>query len=77
MLTRAQVSKLLGSYYSAKLSGYCWSGYDDSKRQYYTRGEDLPAHPDLAAQYPRGWSMLQWDKPSKARALIVLKEGAC
>lgn len=77
MLSREQVATRLGEYYSAKFTretgrpAEVWSYFDDQKRAYCIRGEGLPAHPDLQAQYPNGWSMIDYIKPMKARMLIV------
>ncbi len=71
MSTRSEVSAFLAGYYSGKLNGHVWCAYDDTKRAYCIRGERLPAHPDLAHLYPRGWSMIDYVKPAKARALIA------
>jgi len=69
-LTREYVAKWLGLYYTRKLGGKVWSSFDTSKRAYEIRGEGLPAHPDMKAQYPNGWAMLDWVKPTEARRLV-------
>ena len=68
--TREQVAKALGEYYSKKFNGKVWSVWDEQKRAYSICGEGLPAHPDLKDNYPNGWSMLDYVKPSEARKLI-------
>lgn len=76
-LTRKQVAEQLASYYSSeyeRITGKpanVWSYYDDSKRAYCLRGENLPVHPSLAAERPNGWSLLDYVKPTMARTLIV------
>lgn len=66
---RPFVEEELGLHYSIKLRGKVWSLYDEDRRAYVIRGEGLPAHPDMAAQYPRGWSMLDYVKPVDAQAI--------
>lgn len=75
--TREEVSKQLGEYYSSEyeritgLPSKVWSYFDESKRAYCLRGENLPSHPDLRAQGRNGWSLLDYIKPTEARRLIV------
>lgn len=70
MKSRAEVSKALGAIYTRKMGGEVWAHYDDNKRAYAIRGEGLPAHPDLREQYPRGWSLLDWVAPTRARQMV-------
>ena len=75
--TREQVAKQLGEYYSSeyeRISGLpanVWSYFDESKRAYCLRGENLPSHPELRAQGRNGWSLCGYVKPAQARRLIV------
>ena len=69
-MKRAEVEERLAAHYTAKLHGKVWAIYDRSRRAYCIRGEGLPAHPDLRAMYPNGWSLCDYIKPAKARALI-------
>lgn len=71
MLTRNQVIAGLAAHYSKKLGGKVWAGWDDEKRAYYIQGEGLPPHPDLKAQFPNGWSLLDYIKPTAARTLLA------
>jgi hypothetical protein len=73
MKSRDQIVKALAAHYSAELKGKVWAAYDETKRQYSIRGENLPAHPDLASLYPNGWSLLSYIKPSQARQLLETK----
>lgn len=72
MLTRKQVAERLGQYYSRKYEretgrpANVWSYYDDSKRAYCLRGENLPSNIS-----DHGWSLLDYIKPMVARRLIV------
>lgn len=70
-VTREQVCKALAKHYSNKMKGKVWAGYDASKRSYYIRGDNLPAHPDLRELYPSGWSLLDYIKPSQARKVKI------
>lgn len=73
MLNREQVARRLGEYYSQKFTretsrpAKVWSYFDESKRAYVIRGENLPSNVDPS----RGWSLLDYVKPSKARQLII------
>ena len=75
-MTREQVAKQLGEFYSRRLtkqtgkSAKVWSYFDEQKRAYVIRGENLPAHPDMEAQYPNGWSLLDYLTPRQARQAI-------
>jgi hypothetical protein len=72
MLNREQVAQRLGEYYSAKYTretgrpAHVWSYFDEQKRAYCIRGEDLPSN-----VRDHGWSLLDYIKPCKARRLIV------
>lgn len=77
--TRKQISEMLAKYYADKFkrdtgqeyAGKVWVYFDESKRAYCLRGEGLPAHPDLRDMYPNGWSLLDYVKPTEARALVA------
>ena len=72
MLNREQVAQRLGEYYSQKFTretgrpAHVWSYYDESKRAYCLRGENLPSNIN-----DHGWSLLDYVKPIKARRLII------
>lgn len=76
---REQVATELASYYNdeydriggERATSRVWAYFDESKRAYCLRGEGLPAHPQMRAQYPNGWSLLSYVKPTEARRLIV------
>lgn len=74
-LTRKRVSELLTAYYRDKFRNYgTYTGtvyvlFDDSRRSYCLRGEGLAPHPDLAATYPNGWSLLDFIPPARARIM--------
>lgn len=75
-LSRQQVAEQLGEFYSRRLTNQTgkpanvWSYFDEQKRAYVIRGENLPAHPDIEAQYPNGWSLLDYLTPREARQVI-------
>ena len=70
-LSRKDVSERLGKFYSDKFNGHVWAEYDETKRAYCIRGEGLPAHPDMRATYPNGWSLLDYIRPSRAREIAT------
>lgn len=71
-LNRKQVARKLGEYYSAKFTketgrpAKVWSYFDEFKRAYVIRGENLPSNIS-----EHGWSLLDYVKPTKARKLIA------
>lgn len=67
---RIQTEAALAKYYSNKFNGKVWCLWDTEKRAYCIRGEGLPSHPDLREQYPNGWSLLDYVKPTKAAKLL-------
>lgn len=71
--SRQDVEKRLAEHYTEKLKGKVWCAFDESKRAYAIRGEGLPAHPDLKEQYPKGWSMLDYIKPTQAYKILGIK----
>ena len=73
-LTRNEVARRLTIYYRARFSGgSLWVSYDDMKRAYCVRGSGLDPHESMRANCPNGWSLLDYDKPSKARELVTGK----
>lgn len=73
-LTRDEVARRLQIYYRARFSGGSLSVYfDEMKRAYCVTGSGLDPHESMRAQYPNGWSLLDYDKPAKARKLIAGK----
>lgn len=72
-MNRAKVCAAVAKYYTEVLKGKVWCVFDTSKRKYEIRGEGLPAHRDLAANYPNGWSMMDHLTPKDARAIAAGK----
>jgi hypothetical protein len=76
-LTRKQIAEKLTAHYAAKFPnrgkyrGQVWVTYDPSRRMYELRGEGLAPHPDLEAQHPNGWGLLDYIAPAKARAMLT------
>jgi hypothetical protein len=72
-LNREQVAERLGEYYSAKFTretgrqAEVWSYFDEQKRAYVIRGENLPSNVDAS----RSWSLLDYIKPARARLLVT------
>jgi hypothetical protein len=54
----------------AEYRGKIWVAWDDEAKVFDLRGESIPAHPDLASQYPNGWSML--DNIDAIEAITIL-----
>lgn len=69
-VTRQAIIDALARHYSEKFGGKVWAEWDATKRAYSIHGENLKPHPDLAAQYPNGWSLLDFIPPSKARTIL-------
>lgn len=77
MLTRNEVSRRLEVYYRARFSGgSLWVSFDDIKRAYCVQGSGLDPHESMRATCPNGWSLLDYDKPSKARELVTSRSDA-
>ena len=73
-LTRDEVSRRLQIYYRARFSGgSLWVSYDDQKRAYCVQGSGLDPHESMRATCPNGWSLLDYDKPAKAREIVTGK----
>ena len=81
--TRAAVCQKLEAYYVLKFASETgrapdeyqnklWVSYDESKRAYCLRGENLPPNPTLADVYPNGWGLLDYVSPKLARELTGL-----
>lgn len=68
-LSRKQVAERVARFYTEKFGGAVWCRFDPAKRAYQVRGESLKPHPDLAAKYPNGWTLLDHISPSYARLL--------
>ena len=70
-MNREEVAKLLGEYYTQKMGGQIYCVFDPVKRAYKIVGHGLLAAPSMRSQYPNGWEMLDWIKPTYARFLIM------
>lgn len=71
MKTRADVSAWIAAHYSAKFNGAVNCAYDETKRAYCIHGGSLPACPEMAHMYPRGWTLLDYIPPAKAQAMAA------
>lgn len=69
-MRRSDIETGLAKHYSEKFKGDVRCQYDDQKRAYCIQGSNLPSHPDLRAQYPNGWELLDFIKPSRAREIL-------
>lgn len=65
------IAAAVAAYYSRKLKGNVWCSYDSERKRYEIRGEGIPAHPDLAAQYPNGVSILDYVTVAKAKNIAI------
>ena len=75
--TRQSRINKVSAHFTAKFGKKCWAGYDEQKRKYFVRGENLPAAPEVAHIYPNGWSLLDYLTAKEVDALHGLAIVVC